>query len=119
MTAPRAPSASADDLAALAGARVADLIARHADGKGRLALDPDRVQEDLARLVLGLMELLRELMELQAIRRLEAGSLTDDEEFRVSEGLFRARGAIRRVAAEFGIGEDELTLSFCPAVEAL
>ena len=44
----------------------------------RISLDPERVEQDLARLVLGLMEFLRKLMELQAIRRMEAGSLSEE-----------------------------------------
>lgn len=42
----------------------------------RIALDPDRLEHDLARILLGLMEMLRQIMELQAIRRMEAGSLS-------------------------------------------
>lgn len=82
-------------------------------GAGRLdalALEPDTAAQDLARLALGLMEFLRQLMELQAIRRLEAGSLTEDEEERLGLTLQRSAEAIRLVAARFGLGEDDLSL---------
>jgi hypothetical protein len=45
----------------------------------RLSLNPDDVKNGVARLVLTLVELLRELLERQAVRRMEAGSLTEDE----------------------------------------
>ena len=97
--------------------RVAELerrIAGLTDRGARLDLDPDRIETDLARLVLGLAELLRQLMELQAIRRLEAGSLTEDEEERVGTGLMRAEQAIHRVAREFGLRPEDLSLDLGP-----
>ncbi|MEM6487431.1 MAG: gas vesicle protein K [Pseudomonadota bacterium] len=68
---------------------------------------PDR---DLARLLLAIMELLRELMELQAIRHLEAGALTADEADRVGDALARSRAKLVEIAGLFGVDEDELTL---------
>ena len=75
-----------------------------------MRLDPATVEKDLARLVLAIMELLRELMELQAIRRLEAGSLSHEQEESLSEALFRSREKIRDLAREFGLSEDDLAL---------
>src|SRR5262249_17439760 len=46
---------------------------------GRLNADPATVEQGLAKLVLSLVDLLRRLMEKQALRRMDAGSLTDDE----------------------------------------
>lgn len=80
----------------------------------RLAIDPDRVEQDLARLVLGLMEFLRQLMELQAVRRMEAGSLTEDEEERLGLTLMRAEEALHRLADEFGLTPEELSLDLGP-----
>jgi hypothetical protein len=97
------PDAAAQGLRALAEAVAGpDLDA--------IALEPDTAARDLARLVLGLMEFLRQLMELQAIRRLEAGSLTPEEEERLGLTLARSAEAIRSVAAGFGLGEDDLSL---------
>lgn len=53
----------------------------------RVELDPDSVERDLARLVLTVIELLRELMERQALRRVEEGGLTEDQEERIGMTL--------------------------------
>src|SRR3954451_15635039 len=50
-----------------------------ADIAGRINADPANVEQGLAKLVLSLIELLRRLMEKQALRRIDAGTLTDDE----------------------------------------
>lgn len=94
---------------------VADLLARNrGGGAGRISLDPDTVQQDLARLVLGLMECLRQLMELQAIRRMDAGSLTEDQQERLGTTLMRAEAAIHEVAAQFGLAPEDLALDLGP-----
>lgn len=79
-----------------------------------IALDPDRVQHDLARLVLGLVEMLRRLLELQAVRRMEAGSLSPDEEERVGLTLMRAREQIITLAKGFGLEASDLSLDLGP-----
>ncbi|SEA36825.1 gas vesicle protein K [Rubrimonas cliftonensis] len=89
-------------------AAVEALLASAPDG--RVALSPETVERDLARLVLGLMEFIRKLMELQAIRRMEAGALTPEEEARVGETLMRAAAALRDLAGRFGLEEADLSL---------
>ncbi|MEM9707976.1 MAG: gas vesicle protein K [Pseudomonadota bacterium] len=84
------------------------------DGAGRLRIDPETVEQDLARLVLGLMEFLRQLMELQAIRRMEAGRLTEEEEERLGTTLMRAEGAILDVAEKFGLRPEDLSIDLGP-----
>ncbi len=79
-----------------------------------LNINPETVEQDLARLVLGLMEFLRQLMELQAIRRMDAGSLTPDEEERLGLTLMRAKAAIRDQAAAFGLQPEDLALDLGP-----
>lgn len=76
----------------------------------RLRIDPERVEQDLARLVLGLMAFLRQLMELQAVRRMEAGSLTPEQEERLGTTLMRAEEALHRLAAQFGLSPEDLSL---------
>ncbi|MEM7520410.1 MAG: gas vesicle protein K [Pseudomonadota bacterium] len=83
-------------------------------GDGRVQIDPETVEQDLARLVLGLMEFLRQLMELQAIRRMNAGSLSEAQEEAVGTTLMRAEGAIADVAAKFGLRPEELSLDLGP-----
>lgn len=80
----------------------------------RLAIDPDHVEQDLARLVLGLMAFLRELMELQAIRQMEAGALSPEQEERLGTTLMRAEDAIHDLAAKFGLTPAELSLDLGP-----
>jgi hypothetical protein len=80
----------------------------------RLRINPETVEQDLARLVLGLMEFLRKLMELQAVRRMEEGSLTPEEEERLGLTLMRAERAILDQAAAFGLSPAELSLDFGP-----
>ena len=94
----------------LARAGVDRLLARAGGEGGRIALDPETVERDLARLVLALMEFLRGLMELQAIRRMEAGTLADEEEERLGTTLMLARARIEEVAAAFGLGPEDLVL---------
>ena len=79
-----------------------------------ITLDPDRVQHDLARLVLAIIEFLRQLLELQAIRRMEAGSLTPDEEERVGATLMQARERILELADGFGLKPSDLNLDLGP-----
>lgn len=85
-----------------------------ADGGGRIAIDPETVEQDLARLVLGLMAFLRELMELQAIRRMDAGSLSERQEEDLGTTLMRAETAIHDVAGKFGLKPEDLALDLGP-----
>lgn len=93
---------------------LADFLHGQTDAKGRLNIDPDHVEQDLARLVLGLMELLRQLMELQAIRRMENGTLSAAEEERVGETLFKAEEAIHEMARKFNLHPEDLSLDLGP-----
>jgi Gas vesicle protein K len=69
----------------------------------RLSLDPDDVKNGLARLVLTLMELLRELLERQAIRRIESGSLGEDEVERLGTTFLRLAEEMQRLQRTFGL----------------
>ena len=77
-------------------------------------IDPETVEQDIARLVLGLMEFLRQLMELQAIRRMEAGTLAAEEEDRLGQTLMRAEAAIQAQARAFGLSPEDLSLDLGP-----
>ena len=76
----------------------------------RIDIDPDDVERGLAGLVLGLVELLRQILEKQAVRRMEGGTLTDEEIERVGLALMRLERKVRDLAAEFGLSEDDLRL---------
>lgn len=99
--------------------RIADeaqqaLAAAAAPAAMRLALEPESMEQDLARLVLTLVEFLRRLMEAQAVRRVEAGSLSDEEAERLGLGLLRARGAVESLCERLGVAPDSLNLDLGP-----
>jgi hypothetical protein len=76
----------------------------------RIDIDPDDVERGLAGLVLGLVELLRQVLEKQAVRRMEGGTLTDEEIERVGLALMRLERKVRELAEHFGLDEDDLQL---------
>ena len=94
--------------------QIAEALERSAGPSMRLEMDPETVEQDLARLVLGLMAFLRQLMELQAIRRMEAGTLTETEEEKVGSTLMRAESALFELAAKFGLQPEDLSLDLGP-----
>jgi len=80
----------------------------------RIDVDPEGVEQGLAKLVLTLVEFLRQLLERQAIRRMDGGTLTDDEIERVGVALMRLEGKVRELAQAFGIDPDDLNLGLGP-----
>ncbi len=76
----------------------------------RIDIDPEDVERSLAGLVLGLVELLRQVLEKQAVRRMEGGTLTDDEIERVGLALMRLERKVRELATHFGLDEDDLRI---------
>lgn len=84
------------------------------EGANRWNADPEDVQRALAKLVLTLIELLRRLLERQAIRRMENGTLTDDEIERLGLALMKLEETIRDLAERFGIDPEDLTLDLGP-----
>lgn len=76
--------------------------------------NPDDVQRSVAQLVLTLVEFVRKLLERQAIRRMEARTLTDRQTEEVGVALMKLEETIRDIAAKFGISPDELNLDLGP-----
>lgn len=83
-------------------------------GSARIHLDPDKVKNGLGQLVLTLVKLLHELLERQAIRRIESGSLNDDEIERVGVTLMGQAEEIERLRKEFNLDEEDLNLDLGP-----
>ena len=77
--------------------------------------DPDDVQRSVAQLVLTLVEFIRKLLERQAIRRMEGGTLTDQQTEDIGRALMTLEETVRDMAARFGIPIDELNLDLGPA----
>jgi hypothetical protein len=104
------------DLGESAAELQAAVAARLGDGRpaASIAIDPATVEKDLSRLVLSLIEFLRQLMESQAIRRMEAGSLSPEEEEAVGLALMRARERIVELARQFGLTPADLKLDLGP-----
>jgi hypothetical protein len=76
----------------------------------RINADPERVEQGLARLVLALIDLLRQLLERQALRRVEAGSLTDEEVERLGLTFMRLDARMKELTRAFGLEEEDLRL---------
>ncbi|EBA11528.1 gas vesicle protein K [Roseobacter sp. CCS2] len=95
-------------------AQAQDIMDRLSGATDRIAIDPDTIEQDLARVVLGLMEFLRQLMELQAIRRMDTGTLSGDQEEKLGTTLMKAEAAIHDLAAKFGLKPADLALDLGP-----
>ena len=80
----------------------------------RFATEPETVERDLARLALTIVELLRQLMERQAVRRVEQGDLTDDEEERIGTTLMLLDDRMAQLLMRFGLTREELNLDLGP-----
>jgi hypothetical protein len=76
--------------------------------------DPEDVQRSVAQLVLTLVEFLRQLMERQAIRRMEQKTLTDEEVEAVGLALMQLEETIRDIGRRFGLTPEDLKLDLGP-----
>lgn len=74
----------------------------------RVELEPRTAERGLARLVLGIVDLLRQLLEQQAIRRVEAGHLNDATIERLGETLLRLERRMQELKAAFGLTDADL-----------
>ncbi len=75
-----------------------------------LKTDADNAADDLVRLVLKLIETLRQVMERQAIRRVESNSLTEDQIEHLGLTLMRLEERITELKEHFGMSNEDLTL---------
>jgi hypothetical protein len=85
-----------------------------ATAKGRWNADPKDVQRSVIKLVLTLVEFLRQLLERQAIRRLEAGSLSPAETEAVGRALMEIEKTVRALCKQFDLKPEELNLDLGP-----
>ena len=76
----------------------------------RIDADPDTVEEGLARLVLTVIELLRQLMERQALRRIEGGGLSDEEVEKLGQTFMKLEQRMEELKVEFGLEGKDLDL---------
>lgn len=101
-----------------------DALARELDRVGtafprRVNADPQRVEQGLAQLVLTLVELLRQLMERQALRRMDQGNLTDEQIERLGETFMKLEQRMEELKREFGLEDRDLNLNLGPLGDLL
>ncbi len=80
----------------------------------RIDADPERVERGLAQLVLTLIELLRQLMERQALRRIDHGRLSDDEVERLGLAFMKLDDRMSELKREFELEDRDLNLDLGP-----
>src|SRR5437588_7807226 len=85
----------------------------------RINADPEKVEKGLAQLVLTLVELLRQLMERQALRRMEQGNLTDEQLERLGQTFMKLERRMEELKAEFELEDSDLNLNLGPLGDLL
>lgn len=81
---------------------------------GRLNLDASKTKNGIAQLVLALIKFLHELLERQAVHRMEAGTLSDAQIERLGLALMKQAQELERLREEFGLEEEDLNLDLGP-----
>lgn len=80
----------------------------------RVDCNSENIEQGLARLVLSLIELIRRLLERQAIRRMEGGSLTDQQVEEMGLALMKLEQKVVELAAQFKLKPEDLNLDLGP-----
>ena len=93
--------------------RIDNTLPRHVNA------DPEGVERGLAKLVLTLIELLRQLLERQALKRVESGSLTDEEIERLGTTFQKLQARMEELKRIFGLEDEELNLNLGPLGDLL
>ena len=85
----------------------------------RVNADPEQVERGLAQLVLTLIELLRQLMERQALARMEQGGLSEEEIDRLGDTFMKLEKRMQELKAHFGLEDRDLNLNLGPLGDLL
>ena len=85
----------------------------------RIDTDPEKVERGLAQLVLTIVELLRELMERQALHRIEGGTLSEDEVERLGQAFIALRARMEELKETFDLTDEDLQLDLGPLNDLL
>jgi hypothetical protein len=83
-------------------------------GRRRIQTDAENVERDLTKLVLTVVELVRQLVERQCLRRFDQGDLTDDQVERIGLTLMRLEEAMTELCERFGLTLTDLNLDLGP-----
>jgi hypothetical protein len=86
---------------------------------GRIDVNTEGVEQGLAQLVLTLVEFLRQLLERQAVRRMEGGTLSDEEVERVGLALMKLEEKVHQLADQFGVRPSDLNINLGPLGDLL
>jgi hypothetical protein len=81
---------------------------------GRINAHPEDVEQGLAQLVLTIVELLRQLMERQALRRVQVGDLSDEETERLGRTMMLLNERMAELKEQFGLKDSDLNLNLGP-----
>jgi hypothetical protein len=114
---PRVEAAESPAVTSLGAPEAAPVAALQTVAEGlppRLNTDPEKVENGLARLVLTLIEVLRKVLEHQAVRRMEGGHLTDEEVERLGVALLRLNDRMQDMKGIFGLTDDDLQIDLGP-----
>lgn len=91
-----------------------DITTLNESFKNRLNADPEGVEQGLAKLVLTLIELIRRLMENQAMRRIENGTVNDEEIEKLGEAFMNLELKMIELRELFNLSEEDLNLNLGP-----
>jgi hypothetical protein len=80
----------------------------------RINADPDRVEQGLARLVLTLIEVVRKVLEHQAVRRMDGGGLSAEEVERLGLALLKLDERMQEMKGAFGLTDEDLQIDLGP-----
>jgi hypothetical protein len=81
---------------------------------GRINADPESVERGLAQLVLTIVELLRQLMERQALRRIDGGQLSEEQVERLGTTFMELDKRMAQLREQFGLDEEDLNFDLGP-----
>jgi len=80
----------------------------------RISADPEVVENGLAKLVMSIIELVRRLLEKQALRRMDSGNLTEEEIERLGTALMKLEDKMKELQRAFGLSDEDLQLKLGP-----
>jgi hypothetical protein len=87
---------------------------RESPWRNRIDADPESVERGLVSLVLTIVELLRQLMERQALRRVDQGTLTDEQVENIGRTLMALEERMAELREHFGLTREDLNLDLGP-----
>ncbi|WP_084405853.1 gas vesicle protein K [Alteribacter aurantiacus] len=91
-----------------------DMVLSDSKPTGRISLDPEKAEEGLSQLVMTVIELLRQLVERQAMRRVDSGNLTDEQIEQLGVALMNLEEKMEEMKEIFGLDDEDLNINLGP-----